>query len=1481
MRTLKIYTTLIALLLALMYSNNSQAQCTSAAITGQPANMTICSGDPSAFFLVSATGTSLTYQWQTNSGTVTTWTNLSNDATYSGVNTGALVITNPSNSLHAWGYRCVVTAACGSPVITNGPGLYIRMPHSIFSQPTTQQVCAGTTATFSVGATTNSVNTLSYQWQMHQGSGFINVPNAAPYSGVNSPNLSISNTNIGMTGHAFRCEVTSLCGAPLLSDSLALHVLIPPTITSQPVSNSVCQDGSLSFSVAANTNTAFPVNYQWQVNTGSGFNNIGAVPNYIGQQSATLQIYAAPLSFSGNQYRCIVSTGCPSDATSNVATVTVLPKPTVVSNPVNSTLCAGGNTSFTVAGAGSGISYQWQVAGPGSSVYTNIGVGTPYTGQFNPTLNIAAVSAAMNGSTYRCVISGSCAPAAITGAALLTVNTAPVITAQPTNQTVCENNITTSFGVGATGSGLTYQWQIATGGGAYANLTNTAPYSDVTTSSLRISNGSLALQSAVYRCVVSGICAPAQISNAASLTINMLPVVTTNPFNTTTCENGNASFSIAATGTALAYQWQVSTGGGAFTNLSNAGVYSGVNSATLNITGAPLSLHGNRYMCVVSGACSPVTQSSSAMLSINALTVLNTHPTPVTVCAGTGSTFSVGATGGGVNYQWQVNTGSGFTNVSNTAPYTGATTATLSIGGSPASLNGATYRCVVNSTCGPVINSNPALLTVNTAPAIVSAPVNVTVCETTGTAFGVTATGTSLSYQWQLSTGGAFANIANGGIYSGATSNILNISATSASMTGFAYRVVISGTCTPPVMASAQLVVQSSPVINIQPVNTTVCAGTNTNFSINASGSNLNYQWQVDMGAGFANVVNGGNYSGATTTVLNIATTPATFNGYQYRCVITGSCTPVVTSFVRTLTVNTLPAITSSPSGATACENAAATFTVGATGTGLIYQWQVNTGSGFTNIVSGAPYNGISNATLTITNPTLVMSGYSYRCAVSGSCSPAQLSGAAILFVNSIPRVLSNPVASEICAGGSTTFSANASGTSVSYQWQVNTGTGYTNISNGGVYSGATSNVLALNGAPATMHGYGYRCVISGACTPSVTTNNAQLTVKVPPVLTSQPKDAVVCDGTNTTFSVAPTSFASYQWQILNGAVWVNLTETGSYTNTTQSTLNVNNIHFGLDGAQYRCIVSNGCSPNAVSATATLTVYTPPTVTQAPANITVCEGTTANFSIAVRALNPSYQWQENNGSGWVNLTNNNNYFLTNTPTLSVANTTVAMSGYGYRCVVTSDCGTTISTAAVISFNRKPVITKQPWVVGVAYSKSGVFEVSATGTGLTYQWQVDTTIGGTKVFINVNDKPGAYIGATTNRLEVISAAGYMNLRRFRCVVSGTCAPAVASEFAQLINFFATNVSNVANETTLTVYPNPVSGAVLNMQIANYNGSELNVKVTNSMGSLVANQTVTLQNNTATINVANLAAGTYNLHIADSDNNTFKVVRFVKQ
>jgi hypothetical protein len=74
---------------------------------------------------------------------------------------------------------------------------------------------------------------------------------------------------------------------------------------------------------------------------------------------------------------------------------------------------------------------------------------------------------------------------------------------------------------------------------------------------------------------------------------------------------------------------------------------------------------------------------------------------------------------------------------------------------------------------------------------------------------------------------------------------------------------------------------------------------------------------------------------------------------------------------------------------------------VSASGAGpLTYQWQQSTGGSFNNISDVGIVSGATTDTLTLSLPTVAMSGYKYRCVVTGACSPAATSAAATLTVN-------------------------------------------------------------------------------------------------------------------------------------------------------------------------------------------------------------------------------------------------------------------------------------------------------------------------------------------------------------------------------------------------------------------------------------------------------------------------------------------------
>ncbi len=71
------------------------------------------------------------------------------------------------------------------------------------------------------------------------------------------------------------------------------------------------------------------------------------------------------------------------------------------------------------------------------------------------------------------------------------------------------------------------------------------------------------------------------------------------------------------------------------------------------------------------------------------------------------------------------------------------------------------------------------------------------------------------------------------------------------------------------------------------------------------------------------------------------------------------------------------------------------------------------------------------------------------------------------------------PPPANFCVGSNISLTSSATG--ATYQWQVNTGGGFVNITNNATYSGATSATIQINNAASSFYGYQYRCNVSGS----------------------------------------------------------------------------------------------------------------------------------------------------------------------------------------------------------------------------------------------------------------------------------------------------------------------------------------------------------------------------------------------------------------
>ncbi len=813
--------------------------------------------------------------------------------------------------------------------------------------------------------------------------------------------------------------------------------------------------------------------------------------------------------------------------------------PSISTQPQNATVTAGQTASVSLAVAASGgaapYSYQWQISTNNGVTFTNLSNGSGVAGANTGTLTLSGFATA-GSPEYRAIVTDANNVSAISTAATLTINTAPSITAQPQNATATVGQTASDFFTIADSGGstpLTVQWQISTNNGvSFTNLSNGNGVAGATLTTLTVSSFASA-GSPEYRAIVTDASNVSAISNAATLTVNAAPSVTTQPASqsATTGQTGSESFSVvAANGTTpFTYRWQVSTNGGStFSNVNNVSGISGATTATLTIKGSSLPASGTQYKVVVTDANGVMATSTAAALTVNAAPAITTQPHNATATVGQSASESFTIVDGGgttpLAVQWQISTNNGvsFTNLSNGSGVAGATTTTLTVSGFAAA-GSPEYRVIVTDANNVSATSNPATLAVNAAPSVTTQPASqsATTGQTGSESFSVVAANgtTPFTYQWQVSTNGgnSFSNVNNGSGISGATTATLTISSSSLPASGTEYQVVVTdanGVTT--TSTAAALTVNAAPAITTQAHNATATLGQPAaeSFTVADGGGTtpLAVQWQISMdnGVTFTNLSNGSGVAGATATTLSVNGF-ATAGSRAYRAIVTDANNVLANSNTATLTVNAAPSITTQPasqSAATGQMSSESFSVVAANGTTpFTYQWQVsaNGGNSFSNVINGSGISGATTATLTISSTSLPVSGTEYKVVVIDANGVMVTSTAATLTINAGLSITTQPHNATATVGqtASASFTIAASGgtTPLAVHWQISTDNGltFTSLSNGSGVAGATTTTLTV-GNFATAGSRAYRAVVTDANNVSATSTAATLTINAAPI---------------------------------------------------------------------------------------------------------------------------------------------------------------------------------------------------------------------------------------------------------------------------------------------------------------------------------------------------------------------------------------------
>jgi hypothetical protein len=254
-----------------------------------------------------------------------------------------------------------------------------------------------------------------------------------------------------------------------------------PSIVTQPSNQIVNVGQNVSFSVS--TIGTMPMSYQWYSNTVAlvGATNVALTFNNV-QTNAAASYYVAITNSVGG-------------VTSSTAVLTVLVPPAITSQPSGLTTLAGTTVAFNLTAAGSApLLYQWYGVNSGL-----------LPGATNSSLVLSNVQPT-NADNYYAVVANN-AGSVTSMYATLVVLVTPVITGQPSNQTVTVGN-NASFSVVAGGTApLSYQW--------YFNLD---PIAGATNTTLLLASAQLSAMGSYFVVVTNS--GGVVVSSAASLTVN-------------------------------------------------------------------------------------------------------------------------------------------------------------------------------------------------------------------------------------------------------------------------------------------------------------------------------------------------------------------------------------------------------------------------------------------------------------------------------------------------------------------------------------------------------------------------------------------------------------------------------------------------------------------------------------------------------------------------------------------------------------------------------------------------------------------------------------------------------------------------------------------------------------------------------------------------------------------------------------------------
>ena len=447
--------------------------------------------------------------------------------------------------------------------------------------------------------------------------------------------------------------------------------------------------------------------------------------------------------------------------------------------------------------------------------------------------------------------------------------------------------------------------------------------------------------------------------------------------------------------------------------------------------------------------------------------------------------------------------------------------------------------------------------------------------------------------------------------------------------------------------------------ITTQPKNVTVKSGTEATFTVKVAESNVTYQWYSRA----PGVTKWTAVPDATKDSFTVVGTKAN-SGSQYRCGVRNRAGEAY-SDAATLTVTLQPpVIQTQPKNQSVKDGSQATFSVKASGKGIVYQWfeRASEAEQWTAV------SGAAKASYTVVG-TKENNGHQYRCLLKNDDGEI-CTKTVTLKVTPVKLVIkTQPKSVTVKSGAKAVFKVKVAKKNVTYQWY-------------GRAPGVTTWTPMPNAAKAKFTVVGtkanndwqYCCLVKDA-EDAVYTKTVTLTVTPqPPRIKTQPKTAKVKSGARAKFAVKATGpNLEYQWYKCapDANVWQEIPGAvkAAYSFVAAK---------GDNGWQYRCVVKNEDGSVTSKTVKVRVTPQPPKFKVQPKSAKVKSGTVVKLKVKAKGKGVTYQWfgRASKEADWEKIDG------ATAATLTVT-VTAANSGCQYRCEARNEDGAAYSKAATL------------------------------------------------------------------------------------------------------------------------------------------------------------------------------------------------------